>query len=56
MTFAVEGDLLTLSYNKTQFLNILGNDEVADQEGIEFFRAELSDGVTVVSWTYERMK
>lgn len=58
-SFTVEGDLLTLSFDKDQYLNLIRDAPGFDREGFqayEFFRAALSDTGTVVQLVYERVR
>lgn len=58
-SFTVEGDVLTLSFNKAQYLNLIGDAPGFDREGFgayEFFRAALPDTGPIVKAAYERMR
>ena len=58
-SFNVEGDMLTLSFNKAQYLNLIRDAPDFDREGFEayeFFRSALPDTGTVVKVAYERLK
>ena len=58
-SFTVEGDVLTLSFNKAQYLNLIGDAPGFDREGFgayEFFRAALPDTGPIVKVAYERMR
>lgn len=58
-SFAVEGDLLTLTFDKAQYLNLMRGAPDFDGEGFEayeFFRSALPDTGAIVKVGYERVK
>ena len=58
-SFAVEGDILTLSFDKAQYLNLIRDAPNFDREGFEayeFFRSALPDTGAIVQVGYERVK
>ncbi len=58
-SYTVEGDILTLFFNKAQYLNLIRDAQDLDGEGVEayeFFRSALPETGTIVKVGYERVK
>lgn len=58
-SFTVEGDILTLSFDKAQYLNLIRDAPDFEREGFEayeFFRSALPDTGAIVKVGYERVK